>query len=792
MEPKILKLLLIIMISQVELCPFKDCELYDNPGDTRPICVCGQGIDEFKFQLNNKSPKRKLSILKIYNFKQIPKNSFRGLHVEKLILSNSPIRVIKTGIFQKFKYLLKMELSNMPFLFRIESNPLRFLARKLNELKLNNLRSLRTLNFRLFSKLIALDIGSSSINNLILSEANKLELVRVEKSTIRNLSIFNLPLVSDFYLQNSSLDSFLISNLTSLNYLSIESNKFKTQPKFSNLKKLKSLILDKNNLDDSILTYLINFNDLENLSLIDNRIRRVDFLQNLKKLKNLVLDSNLIDGDLNFENGMLISILLSNNLIKNLKITNMSNLIDLKFGKNLLENFQISSCPKLNSLVFQDFKLKSLNIDNLSSLTYLRLNNTSWETLQIQNVSSLKFLSTFKTPLLNYLDNLKVPNLQDLTLSGNNLSLISIQVLNRFKNIFGMDFNDNNLGLLGNASFILKEKFLVLSKNKLSFDNDLKSIILNNYYVDLSFNLIGSLDLQGNDSVVEDLVLNDNKIINCKFENFQQLNSLELMRNGMVYFKAQNIPKIRVLNLSFNKLENDNFEISQDISTNLKELYLNSNNFTYLNFEFFQNLIQLNLDQNKLSNFDFSSKILKSLKIASNKLSSLNFLVNLPNLENLDVSGNLIRSLEPSIFMNNKNLKSINLARNYLPVIPSLDNLVYLDLLNLSNQNDRLKMIPNYAFSNSLFANNNILKIDLTGNKIESFGKKILCGLNRTDVIVSSLEMDCDLNVDKCFYQNLSPILTNCKIDKFSNDCFKKSDFILQQVFDKFSLCPNE
>lgn len=214
--------------------------------------------------------------------------------------------------------------------------------------------------------------------------------------------------------------------------------------------------------------------------------------------------------------------------------------------------------------------------------------------------------------------------------------------------------------------------------------------------------------------------------------------------------------KLEILDLTDNQLIWIDSEALKPIATSLIELRLQGNQLSSLirvsslatALAPLEKLMRLNLAKNNLSaipdmshlrllsDINLSRNSIKSIRDEMNNLIpssvvNLNLeenrfdhitsqtFVGLSNLKYLNLGNNRISTIESDSFNNLPLLVKLTLTRNYLRHIPSgiLAPLSYLESLDLSNQNDFLKTISDYAFDRT--GNEKVpLKVDLSKNKI--------------------------------------------------------------------------
>ncbi|XP_076086235.1 toll-like receptor 4 [Mytilus galloprovincialis] len=311
-----------------------------------------------------------------------------------------------------------------------------------------------------------------------------------------------------------------------------------------------------------------------------------------------------------------------------------------------------------------------------------------------------------------------------------------------------------------------------------------------------------------------------NEINRNTFVNVPYLEHLQISRCSIRVYNPsalQNLFRMKILNLSYNKLDFNGFSnLVEDTekmkfletliltntfstqmnlpkllfyyldATNIRELYLNENFFVNAtpeveHIERLPDTLQyLDFSNNKLIDCRFDMPTLKKFNMQYNLLG--NFLASesyAPMFENdtsylletVDLSFNQMHTLKWSVFNNQLKLRIINLSNNFLSDIAfDISQLTKLEMLDLSNNNitSISNMQAKEAISN--FSMKSAFKVDLSNNLFECVCKETVYlrwMLNHVTVFHNIHSFTCKLDsgkvVNRNFVQNVEQVIEGCR-----------------------------
>lgn len=290
--------------------------------------------------------------------------------------------------------------------------------------------------------------------------------------------------------------------------------------------------------------------------------------------------------------------------------------------------------------------------------------------------------------------------------------------------------NATNLGLIGldpvdfiNATqlinlFVSHNKITAIPANLLNHSKQIE-------IVDFSHNQINNFDgeIFADENQLEVLNVSFNKIIDLSTISLQRLNELERLQLShnqiqmIPSFQFQNMENLIEIDMSFNRIETI-------------EDYAFVNDFPRLKI--------LNLAHNRLNNTEFVGELvnLTHLDISWNKISILptHTIQELRNLRYLDASVNPIEHIGSDTFLQSTKLQYLNLSQTLLTAIQpntfiKLQNLRILDVSNCQLKRLHRNILPPYLKLEFLSIANNQLT-ELSGFTTENIHKTIIHGID--------------------------------------------------------------
>lgn len=274
---------------------------------------------------------------------------------------------------------------------------------------------------------------------------------------------------------------------------------------------------------------------------------------------------------------------------------------------------------------------------------------------------------------------LKVPALEDLSLSGCNLQRLSPTAFDRLENIVFINLSNNQIQTLPERIFqrVKNIEELDLSANNITnlpeqiFANTTLSILNLRYnrielQLDFATSEIQRLDLSFNNITV---------IASTMFENMTGLTSLILKGNGITKIHSDAFAQLRLLrqvDLSFNELE----QVSGKLFSTNKDLDVIRLNDNYrlksLPLEGFAS----NFDRFNVYLFDLSNCDISELSDDTFK--------KMPQMKILNLSWNNFDTVTTELFRTMPSLIELNLSNN---IISEIGNLTFLFNLGLKKVN---------------------------------------------------------------------------------------------------------
>lgn len=236
----------------------------------------------------------------------------------------------------------------------------------------------------------------------------------------------------------------------------------------------------------------------------------------------------------------------------------------------------------------------------------------------------------------------------------------------------------------------------------------------------------------------------------------------------------RNIPSFaqwKVLNLSYNLLNDDVFERVQQ--TQLQVVDLTYNQLGRVSIP--ASVIEFIAERNKLFQVTIKSNDkLQRLILPKNEISSLAPFKNLRKLEELDLSCNKISEINTADIATMTSLKIIKLPRNHIHSISGINSIASLQYLDLSNN-----ILTVFADSKTIFPN--VKSLFLQNNKIVMWLPKPEAPAGLNEISLENNDWDC--NNLKSLLQTVNPTMivarrTECEtpLNNEQGICCKKAE----------------
>jgi len=432
----------------------------------------------------------------------------------------------------------------------------------------------------------------------------------------------------------------------------------------------------------------------------------------------------------------------------------------IKIANSFIENVHPKAFEGLNDLY--SVNLTNSGITVLHPDTFAENKKLRILTLDANDLSQMQQESS---PFNNYM--LKVPSVEELSLSRCNLKKLLPTAFTRLENIVFINLSYNDLKTLPINIF---DKAPTIEELDLSSNNitNLPRNIFNRTalaILNLKYNKIESkLDFATPD--IQKLDLSFNNITNIgstMFNKMTGLTSLILKGNGIkkihltAFFSLKNL---RQIDLSFNELE----QVSASLFLGNRELdiiRLNDNyrlkslpleGFACESGKFNVYLFDLqNCDISELGDDTFKNMPrMTTLNLAWNNIESLSpeFFGNMTKLIELNLSNNVITELGNLTFLNNRNLKKLNLAGNPLIKISPRMFLPLKDLTELDISNCDLAEIWSEPMSSDLALSTvlkNLKLLNVSNNNIVHARHSHFSTMEKLEVLdLSNNHLHCD------------------------------------------------
>ena len=375
---------------------------------------------------------------------------------------------------------------------------------------------------------------------------------------------------------------------------------------------------------------------------------------------------------------------------------------------NLAHN-NLWSLP-INALCLSN--LKRLNVSNNHLMDVVDLGVSFGEGCAIKTLTELD-LSLNHISSLRANDLSQTPNVVNLNLRGNKMTVLDDSSLRGLVNLREIDLSDNRLAALPANVFDFSQKLekILLQNNSLTaLPSNLFSALKDLHLINLSRNSITSQALPS-------------------FADLKKLKILDLSHNSIAEIDTAmfaSLSSLQILNLKGNSLKSIPSGVFA-FQSNLKMLTLSRNQITGMDKDAFvglTSLTSLSLDHNSIQHLLDDqlrdSPALEDLSFNSNQLRKVPKTVrSLLKLRTLDLGENKIARLDNEDFNSLRNLYGLRLAGNQVSSITKAHfvNVSALHVLNLAHNN--LKKIEQGSFNKlqelrALRLDNNHLK-DING-----------------------------------------------------------------------------
>ena len=683
------------------------------------------------------------------------KNAFIGIqNLESLSLQQSKIEFIEVEAFKNLSLLSSLTLSY------------------------NRLKTLQNGIFEGLESLISLYIDYniiSTIDSLVFRPLLSLDEIRLDHNMIVDLPsdlFLNLNYLDTIYLDNNQMDILrtgFIRNLPNIAQLIIAGNNIEhiERDAFFNLSNLHNLDLSSNKLKEIKDFYFKGLDFLDYLTLKNNGINTIEknSFDDFNRISRFDLSDNfLFSIDISiFNNIKISSLILSNNRIEDLDLSNITEPQNIKY------------------LYFSQNKIKVLRKGSLNIFKYCIIIDFSYH--QIESISSLVLDNETSNAQTFILNNNFISNLQFL--EGNQfINLVKLDLsFNLINQIFSASFksltylNELNLGsnqikFIDNFAFINNAKLESIKLNNISY-NPNKLVLMNQIKtIYLSMNYIDDLGFLNNLTNLKELYLRNTNFSYTTFNVslFTQLSNLDLSENkddaNFTFNELKSLDSLSLSNMGIESLNRFKFSSFRSMSS----LNLSYNEITSVekeSFNYLYRLSELDLSNNKISFIDKDafqdiSNSLNSLYLQNNclKLISVYFLL---YIKVFNLGRNLI--LEKLNFISlgkdkfGSSLEKIDLSKNSLDYFPFTSDIFEgenVEILQMNN--NKLKTINNDHFSNliqlaELYIYSNLI------NSIEAFSfsqLEKLETLRLDDNLLTNLENRTFSNLFHLKYLNLS------------------------------------
>ena len=412
-----------------------------------------------------------------------------------------------------------------------------------------------------------------------------------------------------------------------------------------------SLVLDSKNLDNSVISQIIQLYALDNLSLADNNISDIYGLTSLGGLTTLNLKNN--------------------NISDITPLASLTSLRTLYLDGNPIRDFSpLYNLPNLTFLSIKGVELKDSELKALSSaLPNCAINGAdASEEAELVALGGVTFSIDIKDPL-------------DLS----NRGITDISVLSKCSNLTSVNLSGNDITDITPLMDIQYLSHVDLSNNSVT---DLRPLmgLTSLKYLNVANNGVTTTVPLGANTSLNELYLDNNPINNFTgLRKLKNLISLSLTNTGIGPGDLENfklLSKLLTLNISDNpNMTGEAYEQLRDI---IPKCEITHSDLVYT-FTFDGNNIASDTTM---------------LDLPGRGISDLSPLMKLGSLQYVNLSNNNISDLYYfGVSQCRTSITELNLADNNIVVLDGLANMTGLQVLNLSN-NDIYSVTPLYGLEN--------------------------------------------------------------------------------------------
>ncbi len=307
-------------------------------------------------------------------------------------------------------------------------------------------------DFTGINSFVNLQLFSSSFNNATINIDGLTSLHTFNFSnnfSTSNTSVFtNLPSLTNFYYQQSSVNSIVINNCPNIQKIWVQQNANLTSLTIDSIPALKQLwgwgsgllsinipnspVLEELDLHSNFTISSVSIGNsplLKILNLSNNAITDVSgFINNLNNIEELRLDGNVIPNlILPVSMPNLRSISFNGTSNNNLNFANSPNLQGLSIISGDMSIIDLTNVPQLYGLVISDNPITSLNLSNNNLINSLSVLGCPISTLDLSNLSNL-INASFRGLLISDLDLSNSPLVSSISFHDNpNLTHVNLK-----------------------------------------------------------------------------------------------------------------------------------------------------------------------------------------------------------------------------------------------------------------------------------------------------------------------------------------------------------------------------